>query len=106
MSTPDPIIQHLEQDVTSIFLLHWSTGLTERYLHRKYIKWAAVYANKVQKSFTTTVVSLNSCHRFLTVLVYMHEQQNCSHKAWHIYIEIISNGCSRISLRIFTGKKF
>ena len=36
---------------------------------------------------------------FLTVLVYMQEQQNCSHKTGHIRIEIISNGCSRISLK-------
>ena len=29
----------------------------------------------------------------------MQEQQNCSHETWHIHIEIVSNGCRRISLK-------
>ena len=29
----------------------------------------------------------------------MQEQQNCAHKTWHICIEIISNGCNRISFK-------
>ena len=29
----------------------------------------------------------------------MQEQQNCSHKTWHIHIETISNGCSRIGFK-------
>ena len=33
-----------------------------------------------QKSFTTQVVSLNSCDLFLGVLEYMLEQQNCANK--------------------------
>ena len=36
---------------------------------------------------------------FLAVLVYMQEQQNCSHKTWHIYTEIVCNSCSRISFK-------
>ena len=36
-----------------------------------------------------------NCDLFLAVLVYMQEQQNCFHKTWHIFTEIISNGCSR-----------
>ena len=56
-------------------------------------------ADQQRKSFTTQVVSLNSCNLLLTVLVYMQEQQKCSHKAWHIHIEIVSNGCSRISFK-------
>ena len=47
----------------------------------------------------TQGVSLNSCDLLLAVLVYMQEQQKCSHKAWHIHIEIVSNGCSRISFK-------
>ena len=35
----------------------------------------------------------------LAVLVYMQEQQKCSHKAWHIHIEIVSNGCSGTSFQ-------
>ena len=38
-------------------------------------------ADQQRKSFTTQVVSLNSCNLLLTVLVYMQEQQKCSHKA-------------------------
>ena len=34
----------------------------------------------------------------LTVLLYLQEQ-NCSHKTWYICIEIVSNGCSRISFK-------
>ena len=34
---------------------------------------------------------------FLSVLVYMHEQQNCSHKTWHIGVEIVSCGRSKIT---------
>ena len=51
------------------------------------------------KSFTTQVISLNCCDLFLTVLVYMQEQQNCSHKTCHICIEIVSNCSSRISFK-------
>ena len=29
----------------------------------------------------------------------MQEQQKCTHKAWHIHIEIVSNGCCRISFK-------
>ena len=29
----------------------------------------------------------------------MEAQQKCSHKTWHIHIEIVSNGYSRISFR-------
>ena len=29
----------------------------------------------------------------------MEEEQNCSHNTWHIRIEIVSNGCSRISFK-------
>ena len=29
----------------------------------------------------------------------MEEQQKCSHKTWHIHIEIVSNGYSRISFK-------
>ena len=52
-------------------------------------------ADQQCKSFTTQVVSLNSCGLFATVLVYIQEQQNCSHETWHIHIEIVSNGCRR-----------
>ena len=31
--------------------------------------------------------------------MYMQEQQKCTHKAWHIHIEIVSNGCCRISFK-------
>ena len=47
----------------------------------------------------TQGVSLNSCDLLLAVLVYMQERQKCSHKTWHIHIEIVSNGCSRISFK-------
>ena len=53
-------------------------------------------ADQQRKSFTTQVVSWNSCGLLLAVLVYMQEQQKCPHKAWYIHIEIVSNGCSRI----------
>ena len=46
-------------------------------------------ANQQRKSFIARVVSLNSCDLFLTVLMDMHKQQNCSHKTWHIRIEIV-----------------
>ena len=29
----------------------------------------------------------------------MQQQQNCSHKTWHIPSETVSNGCSRISFK-------
>ena len=29
----------------------------------------------------------------------MQEQQNCSHKTWHIHIETVSNSCSRINFK-------
>ena len=114
--TPDPIIQHLEWNVTSICLLCWSTSLTDTQLPKKCIKIVEVYANKARKiksvcislhlqadkqhkSFITPVVFLNSCDLFLAVLVYMRVQQNCHHKTWHIQIEIVSNDCSRISFK-------
>ena len=103
-------------------LLHWSTSLTEGKLPRNYIKSTEVYANKAlkiksayhysyrqisNKNFTTQIVSLNSCDLFLTVLVYMQEQQNYSltHKTWHICIKIVSNSCSRISFKDTHRKK-
>ena len=63
-------------------------------LPRKGIKSEEVYANKAlkicislhlqadlqHKSFTTQVVSFNSCDLFLAVFMYMQEQQNCSHE--------------------------
>ena len=58
-------------------------------LHLKADQWC--------KNCTTQVVSLNNCDQFLTVLVYMQEQQNCSQKTWHICIAIVSNGSSKIS---------
>ena len=73
-----------------------------------------IYADKVLKlksayhctyrqisnvNFTTEVVSLSSCELLLAVLVYMQKQQKCSHKAWHIHIEIVSNACSKISFK-------
>ena len=36
---------------------------------------------------------------------YMQEQQNCSHKTWHICLEIVSNGISRISYVSLLRKK-
>ena len=62
-------------------------------------------ADQQRKRFTTQVVSLNSCDMLLAVLVYMQKQKKCSHKAWHIHIEIISNGCSRISFKDTQRKK-
>ena len=56
-------------------------------------------ADQQRKSFTTQVVSLNSCDLFFTVLVCIQEQQNCSHKTWHFHIEIVPNGCKRISFK-------
>ena len=56
-------------------------------------------ADQQCKRFTAQVVYLNSRDLFLAVLVYMQEEQNCSHKTWHIHIEIISNGYSRISFK-------
>ena len=53
-------------------------------------------ADQQCKSFATQVVSLISCDFLLAVLVYMQEQQKCTHKAWHIHIEIVSNDCCRI----------
>ena len=38
-------------------------------------------ADQQRKRFTTQVVSLNSCNLLLAVVVYMQEQQKCSHKA-------------------------
>ena len=40
------------------------------------------------------------CDLFITVLGYMQEQQNCSHKAWHI-----SNDSSKISFVSLLRKK-
>ena len=56
-------------------------------------------ADQQRKSFTTQVVSLNSCDLFLVILVYMQEEQNCSQEAWHIHLQIVSNGCSRIRFK-------
>ena len=42
---------------------------------------------------------------FLSVLVYMHEQQNCSHKTWHIGVEIVSCGRSKITFVFLLRKK-
>ena len=36
---------------------------------------------------------------FLAILVYMQEQQNCSHKTWHIRTETVSDSCSRVSFK-------
>ena len=56
-------------------------------------------ADQQRKSFTAQLVSLNNCDLFLAVLLFMQEIQNCSHKTWHIRIDIVSNGCSRISFK-------
>ena len=56
-------------------------------------------AEQQRKSFTAQLVSLNNCDLFLAVLLFMQEIQNCSHKTWHIRIDIVSNGCSRISFK-------
>ena len=49
ISTPDLIIQNLEQNITSICPLLWSTGLTQRKLPRKCTKSVELHANKAQK---------------------------------------------------------
>ena len=108
--TPDSLIQHPQWIVTSICLLCWSSGL-KRKLPWKSIKSSEVYANKAWKikcyislhpqedqwckSLAIQATSLDSRDLFSTVLVYVQEQQNCFHKTWYIYIEIVSNGCSR-----------
>ena len=66
-------------------------------LHLKLDQW--------HKRFATKVVSSNSCDILLTVLAYIQEQQNCCHKTWHIGIEIISNGSSKISFVSLLRKK-
>ena len=58
------------------------------------------------KSFATQIVSLNSCELFLAVLVYMQEHENCSHKTWHICIEVVSNDSSKISFVSLLSKFF
>ena len=45
-----------------------------------------------------TLIKKN-CELLLAVLIYMQEQQDCFHETWHIRIEIVSNGCSRISFK-------
>ena len=57
------------------------------------------------RRFTTLVVSLNRCDLFLLVVVYMQEQQKCSHKTGHIGTKIISNGRSKISFVSLLRKK-
>ena len=42
---------------------------------------------------------------FLTVLVYIKEQQNCPHKICHTGIEIVSNACSKIGFASLLRKK-
>ena len=72
-------------------LVHWSYL---KKLSRECTKSVEVYDDKAQKikfayhctyrqisviRLTTRVVSLNTCDLFLPVLVYMQEEQNCSH---------------------------
>ena len=64
-------------------------------------------ANQWRKSFTTYVVSLNSCDLFLSVSMYMQEQQNCSHKTWLIGTKIVPNGNNRINfVSLLRTKRF
>ena len=59
-----------------------------------------------RKIFITLTVTLNSYDLFLTVLVYMQQQNNCSHKTWHIHIEIAFNGMKKVLSQCLTNTNY
>ena len=60
----------------------------------------ALTGRSVMEKFYYSSSFFKYCDLFIAVLVYMQEQQNCSHKTWHI-----SNGSSKISFVSLLRKK-
>ena len=66
-------------------------------LGKSSLRITALTCRSVTLKFSYLVVSLNKYDLILSVLVYMQEQQNYSQRAWHMGIEIVSNGSRKIS---------
>ena len=64
-----------------------------------------IQEDQPDKGFTTQVVSLSSWDMFLPVLVYMQEQQNCSHKHYTIILKSFLIVTVEKVFRILTRKK-